>query len=373
MATRVCQSPSGECSSEERTRNTCPFCNKVFSKLGSHLPQCRMRNGEDYSCYLSQKTLSNRNKTARKTCPQCRRKFVRLDTHLRNSATCRIPTLLSPMASPPSSQDDMTPPILAEHQPAEIPATIPPENQTLSSHSSSHSSSPACGLTEHQATGLSTSIPTPSQHLPFLKLPQTSEEWKSADEELSVSVVPAALSCSTVDEKNEALCEGVYQYFSLRFGTQRQPVRKPRQRRREHQRRLKKLTQQKNEVRKKMRMAKRDGLDESTVRTIAHEFHRLLRLHSKESRLSAKSRAKMEALKARRLCAKSFWRFAAQILDGDEASASQLLQQMKQRASSERCTTVNQESLCGQNGFLLHHLPQPPSMKTQSPLRNSNE
>ena len=69
-------------------------------------------------------------------------------------------------------------------------------------------------------------------------------------------------------------------------------------------------------------MAKRDGLDESTVRTVAQEFHRLLRLHSRESRLSAKSRAKMEALKARRLCAKSFWRFAAQILDGDEASAS---------------------------------------------------
>ena len=28
----------------------------------------------------------------------------------------------------------------------------------------------------------------------------------------------------------------------------------------------------------------------------------------------------MEALKARRLCAKSFWHFAAQILDGDKAS-----------------------------------------------------
>ena len=320
MATTTCQSSSGECSNEERARTICPFCEKVFSRLGSHLPQCRMRNGEDYSCYLSQKTLNNRNKAAKKTCPQCRRKFVRLDTHLRNSATCRIPTctLPSSMASPPSSQNDMTPPSLAEHQPAEISATNPSESQTPSSYSSST----ACGLTEHQATRPSTIAPAPSQHLPFLKLPQTSQEWTSPDEDLSVSVVPAALSCSTVDEKNETLCEGVYQYFSQRFGTQQQPVHKPRQRRREHQRRLKKLTQQKNEARKKMRMAKRDGLDESTVQTVAQEFHRLLRLHSKESRLSAKSRAKMEALKARRLCAKSFWRFAAQILDGDEASAS---------------------------------------------------
>ena len=181
------------------------------------------------------------------------------------------------MASPPSSQDDMTPPSLVEHQPAEIPATIPPDSQTPSSQTPpSHSSSPACGLTEHQGTRPSTSAPAPSLHLPFLKLPQTPEEWMSADEELSVSVVPAALSCSTVDEKNEALCEGVYHSFSQGFGTQQKTVRKPRQRRREHQRRLKKLTLQKNEARKKMRMAKRDGLDENTIRTVAQEFHRLL-------------------------------------------------------------------------------------------------
>ena len=116
-------------------------------------------------------------------------------------------------------------------------------------------------------------------------------------------------------------CEGVYQYFSQRFGTQRQPVRKPRQRRREHQRHLKKLTQQKNEVRKKMRMAKRDGLDES-MHCPNGSTGVSPTVDSKESRLSAKSKAKTEALKARRLCAKSFWHFAAQILDGDEASGS---------------------------------------------------
>ena len=127
------------------------------------------------------------------------------------------------MASPPSSQNDMTPPSLAEHQPAEISATNPSEGQTPSSYSSST----ACGLTEHQATRPPTILAlAPSQHLPFLKLPQTLQEWTSADEDLSVSVVPAALSCGTVDEKNETLCEGVYQYFSQRFGTQRQPVRK---------------------------------------------------------------------------------------------------------------------------------------------------
>lgn len=102
--------------------------------------------------------------------PPVQEKFLRLDTHLRNSATCRIPTLSSHMASLPSSQDDMTPPSLAEHQPAEIPATIPTESQT----SSSHSSSPACGHTEHQVTGRSiiahqfapSTFPSSSYHRP---------------------------------------------------------------------------------------------------------------------------------------------------------------------------------------------------------------
>lgn len=239
-----------------------------------------------------------------------------MDTHLRNSATCKIVPSPSPIASSPPSQDDLTPPTKAE-----APATNLLKNQTPPNHRSS----PACGLTEHQATGSPTSslnTSTPSQHLPFLKLPRTTEEWMSADEELSVSVVPAALQGSTVDEKNEALCEGLYHYLSQKFGTQQKSVRKPRQRRREHPRRLKKLTQQKNEARKKMRQAKRDGLDENTVRTVAQEFHRLLRLHSKESRLSAGSRAKMETLKARRLCAKSFWRFAAQILEEEESNVN---------------------------------------------------
>ena len=175
-----------------------------------------------------------------------------------------------------------------------------------------------------------------------------------------------------MDEKNEALCEGLYHYFSQKFGTQQKSVRKPRRRRREHPRRLKKLTQQKNEARKKMRQAKRDGLDENTVRTVAQEFHRLLRLHSKGSRLSAGSRAKVEILKARRLCAKSFWRSAAQILEEDESNANPDFTADKAETFSEECTAVNPESLHDQNGSRSHHLPQPLSMKTQSLLKSFN-
>ena len=67
---------------------------------------------------------------------------------------------------------------------------------------------------------------------------------------------------------------------------------------------------------------KKNGSDEATIRAAAQEFHHFLRLHSRECRLSSKSRAKLEAYKARNLCAKSFWHFAAQLLDGNQLNIS---------------------------------------------------
>ena len=149
----------------------------------------------------------------------------------------------------------------------------------------------------------------------------SSNDWLKANEELASTVVPAAISCSTVDEKNKILCEGVHQYFSQLFGTKAKQAHHSKRARR-HNRRLKRLTQLKNESRRELRKAKKDGLDEATMRTVAKEFHRLLRLHSKESKLSNKSKANMEARKARSDCAKAFWRFASRLLDEDEVNVS---------------------------------------------------
>ena len=94
-----------------------------------------------------------------------------------------------------------------------------------------------------------------SQHQSPLQLSLTKDEWLAADEELSTSVVPAVLSCDTVDEKNGTLCNGVYQYFSQRFGTKkRKQGRRPRQIK-EQMKRLEKLKRQKNEARRKLRIA----------------------------------------------------------------------------------------------------------------------
>lgn len=193
---------------------------------------------------------------------------------------------------------------------AVVPATVihSPNNTTVGKHHFMH-------------TNLSDK-PYSIQTLPSLKLPKTSHEWSLADEDMSVYVVPTVLSCSTIDEKHQTLCNGVYHYFAEKFGIQKKPVRKPKRRRSEQQRRLHNLTKQKNDAKKTLRRARKDGLDQSTIKTIAREFHKLLRLHNKESRISAKCSARLEALKARSLCAKSFWCFAARILDKEEDNIS---------------------------------------------------
>lgn len=62
-------------------------------------------------------------------------------------------------------------------------------------------------------------LPCPIQTFPSLKQPKTSHEWRVADDDLSLAVVPAVLSGSTIDEKHETLCSGVYHYFAEKFGT----------------------------------------------------------------------------------------------------------------------------------------------------------
>ena len=117
-----------------------------------------------------------------------------------------------------------------------------------------------------------------------------------------------------MDEKDRTLCDGVYQYFSQWFGTKKQKQGKRPRQSKEQMKRLEELKRQKNEARRKLRQVKRSNTDEMAIRAVARDFHHLLRIHSKVFHLTVKTRAKLEALKARRSCAKSFWHFAAQLL-----------------------------------------------------------
>ena len=61
------------------------------------------------------------------------------------------------------------------------------------------------------------------------------------------------------------------------------------------------VTQQKNEARRELRAARRDGRDQITIREVARKFHTLIRLHSKTK---LKAKFNLEAGKARRECAR---------------------------------------------------------------------
>ena len=162
--------------------STCPFCSLSFKKLGSHLSLCKLRDGRDYEHLLSAKTLANRTTSKRKGCPRCNKYFVRLDTHLRLSRSCQVPR------TPPNA--------VLQHQQDSPPQ--PPQ--------------------PHPSPQPHVSVPLVATQLPALKLPESAEEWSEVDRVLAESVVPAVLAATTVDDKNDALCQGIYQLFANQFG-----------------------------------------------------------------------------------------------------------------------------------------------------------
>ena len=261
-------------------QSTCPFCELHFRKLGNHLPHCKHRDGREYGHLLSQKTLAKRSKSRKQPCPRCNRLFLRLDTHLRCSRSCKIQASLS-------------------NEECNQPALSPQPH--LSSHN-------------RMQSGLTQATPKAVQ-LPSLKLPQSDEDWLESDRALAKFVVPAVVAAPTVDAKHEALCQGIYHHFSNQCGCA--TSYKPRRKRR-HARRLKKLTIEKNDIRKQFRQAKASAGNSLLVQQLAQKFYRLVRLHSAEKKVLLKSQCRLEALKARRECSRAFWRYAAKVLDGED-------------------------------------------------------
>ena len=102
-----------------------------------------------------------------------------------------------------------------------------------------------------------------------LKCPRNADQWEELDQEVGRIVVPAVLSASTVDEKNHALCAGIYHCISSKYGTcikgkSRYRIKgKSGQSRKSNncQNDLKVLKEERNKTRNELRQAKRHGLD----------------------------------------------------------------------------------------------------------------
>ena len=109
-------------------KRNCPFCGKVFKKLGNHLHYCHKREGRDYVAFLSQKTLTKNTASKKQRCPNCRRLLKRLDTHLRLSASCKHASAsleCEPVTSSYGNGKVVSNISTAEHHPVRVSKDLP--------------------------------------------------------------------------------------------------------------------------------------------------------------------------------------------------------------------------------------------------------
>ena len=274
-------------------KSSCPFCGQLFTRLGAHLSRCKERQGRDYASYLAKHPLLTAT-NQRGRCPRCSRFFKRLDKHFSTSATCKhavSPELDSPCTTQPSS--------LAMNTAVPGAATPAPQPQPAAT---------VCVANEP-------STPSHIQLFPPFLMPQPDEDWEADNTALGSTLVHQVLAAQSVDDKNMVLCAGIYNYFTLDKGTRRKSGKKSAKK---HNRAFKRLTQDKNRARRELRAVRREGKEEGIIKEVARRFHQLIRLHSKAKKEQMRSRLNLEAGKARQECARSYWKFAAKVLDGRE-------------------------------------------------------
>ena len=150
--------------------------------------------------------------------------------------------------------------------------------------------------------------------------PKSEEGWAEADQHMAAVVVPEVISATSVEEKNLALCRGIYSFFSERYGYRRL-ARQGRAKvtKQKSGTSLEEIKGQRNKLRNDLRRARKDGQDTEAIRSLASKFHKLLCQYSAIKRDQHRASERDEAEKQRRECARDFPHFAKKILD-DEGS-----------------------------------------------------
>ena len=151
--------------------------------------------------------------------------------------------------------------------------------------------------------------------LPPMKLPKTPEGWAEANLFMKNNVIQAVFMQSSVDVMDHALCEGIYSFFTSRYGTtptnqQHQlPKKAPKQ-----QTDLKNVQIEKKEVKKRLKQLRRSGNSPEEVRLLAQTFHGLVRKHSKLSKMAKCAEGRLSQSKQRKECHNDLQKFARKIL-----------------------------------------------------------
>ena len=214
-----------------------------------------------------------------KVCDNCGRSFNWLDAHLRESATCR--------------------------QVPQSPVQVSPDEiySPSQNHTSTFAPSPCVSM---------------SISKPF-NFPKSKEEWLTADNQFAATVVLAVISSSTVDQKHQSLCSGIYSYFSTVCGTSSS---KPSQRQRSKQsqsqsNRISELRMERNKARQQLRKAKHSSSDHQVIRNLSNTFHRSLRQYNRGQKAEKSFLQQSNQLKD---CSQNFWKFSVRTLDNSNDS-----------------------------------------------------
>ena len=144
--------------------------------------------------------------------------------------------------------------------------------------------------------------------------PESKEEGQLADEQFTSSAIPCVLAAGSVDEKCQALCSGVYEYFSAKYGTRSKTSRKKKREKYSKQEKAL-IREERNKARQRLRKAKRNSSDPESIRELARNFHLYLRQYSRLNRAESRNARKIQETQARRECTKNFWKFAAEVFD----------------------------------------------------------
>ena len=330
-------SPNHPRSTAGSATSVCPFCGKDgFKRLGYHPPQCKERNGRDYSIYLSKRTLEKKASSLRgavrsKFCPRCHKQFQRLDTHLKRNSVCRfIPDVVPPgcssmdksdydtsQQSTPNNMrdDDHQLPGFLQQSPSYVPTACDPPDAIPHQHQAfSPLAAAIMSITPHVLRNAA--LPPSPEPRSHLKLPTKDEEWRAADQYLAAVVVPQVIAEVSVEDKNLTLTQGIYDYFSSQFGVQQSLSHKRRSQASSVQEKLKNLKECKNEARWKLQQARRSH-DHSPdqIKSIAINFFNLVRSYSKLKQMSVKLEERQARNSMRAQCHHHFWRFTKQLLD----------------------------------------------------------
>ena len=161
-------------------------CDLHSKKLGNHLPFCKLRNGRDYTQFLSSKTLKKKAPHHKTKCPKCNKAFLRLETHLRHgSATCKDVIPLSHVNSS-----------AAGRPPEACMSQVSGEDAMFFTPSDSNSATAApATLVELPLTTNPNHTSTVDKTLkPHLKYPTSKDGWEEANIFFRTTLVPVVVT-----------------------------------------------------------------------------------------------------------------------------------------------------------------------------------